>query len=162
MSASGESKVYKANYMLQSKIGSGPIDAEIVEQAQKVMDENTVDFAPLAKEFLDKLQQAVEHARGGEQSMDEMIAEMTGPVMQLKANAGTFNYDLIGNLANIMLSFLEGIKEMDKNAIEIVAAHHTTLTAIVNNKMKGDGGDYGRQMEQELKDACKRYFASKK
>lgn len=155
-------RVIKANYMLQAKIGSGPLDEKVVARCQQVMDENDVDFAPLAKEFLDKLKTAIEQAKTGELSLEQSVQAMTQPVMELKANAAIFKYSLIGNLANVMLSFLEAIKKMDPTVIDIVDAHHKTLTAIVNNKMKGDGGATGKKLEQELKDACKRYFQAKK
>lgn len=155
-------RVIKANYVLQAKIGSGPLDSKTVEKCQKVIDNNDVDFAPLAIQFLDTLKKAIEEARQGNVNLEESIQTMTQPVMELKANAKIFKYDLIGNLANVMLSFLEAIKTMDKNVIEIVDAHHKTLTAIVTNKMKGNGGVNGKQLEQELKDACKRYFQSKR
>ena len=109
-------------------------------------------------EYLNQLETAIEDAKNSDQSMKETLQSLTGPVMQLKANASTFKYDLIGNLANIMLSFLEAIQEMDDDAISIVAAHHQTLKAIVLKKMTGDGGPVGKQMEDELKGACKRYF----
>jgi len=81
--------------------------------------------------------------------------------MTIKANAAMFNYDLITNLANVMLSFLESIKKLDKDVIEIVDAHHKTLTMIVLKKMKGDIGEPGKQLENELKGVCKRYFSRK-
>ena len=155
-------KVYKANKMLQAKIGNGPLDQKAVEKCQQVMDNNDVEFAPLAMEYLNKLEEAITSAKKGDTDMKETVKAMTAPVMQLKANATTFKYNLIGNLANVMLSFLESIKEIDNDAIEIVAAHHKTLTAIVVKKMKGDGGAAGAQMEDELKSACKRYFAKRK
>lgn len=155
-------RVIKANYVLQAKVGSGPLDEKVVEECQKVMDTNDVDFAPLAREFLDKLKTAIDQAKTGEVSLEDSVQAMTQPVMELKANASTFKYTLIGNLANVMLSFLEAIKTMDKTVLEIVEAHHKTLTAIVANKMKGDGGANGKMLEQELKDACKRYFQARK
>ena len=155
-------KVYKANKMLQAKVGTGPLNTETVEKMQEVMDNNDVDFSPLAMEYLDKLMDAIEKSKAGQLEVNEAIQAMTAPVMQLKANASTFKYHLIGNLANVMLSFLEGVKEIDQGVIEIVAAHHSTLQAIVIKKMQGDGGAAGKQMETELKDACKRYFTSKR
>ena len=155
-------KVIKANYTLQAKVGSGPLDAKKVEECQKVMDNNTVDFAPMATEILDRLNKAIENAREGNIELEQAVQDMTQPVMELKANAAIFRYDLIGNLANVMLSFLESVKTMDKTAIEIVNAHHKTLTAIIMKKMQGDGGKYGKQLEQELKDACLRYFQKKR
>ncbi len=156
-------KVLKADMALQAKVGTGPLDEKAVERSQTVMDENSaqVDFAPLAMEYLNKLEAAIESASDSSVSMTEVIQGMTTPVMQLKANASTFKYNLIGNMANIMLSFLEGVTEMDKDAISIVNAHHQTLKAIVLKKMVGDGGPIGKQMEDELKGACKRYFAKR-
>ena len=154
-------KVHKADKQLQTRIGTGPLDEKVVEKCQEVMDNNDVDFAPLAMEYLDKLQAAIKDAETKDVPMSESIQNMTTPVMQLKANAATFHYNLIGNLANIMLSFLEAVQELDEDAISIVAAHHQTLKAIVLKKIDGDGGALGKQMEDELKSACKRYFSKR-
>lgn len=152
-------RVIKANKTLQAKVGSGTINEGVIEKCQAVMDNNDVDFAPLAMEYLDKLNEAIKDAQKQNISTDEAVGNMTAPVMQLKANAPTFGYSLIGNLANVMLSFLESVKNLDSDAISIVIAHHKTLTAIVMKKMKGNGGAFGEQMESELKAACQRYFA---
>lgn len=162
MSEKKKARVIKANYVLQAKVGSGPLDAKVVDACQKVMDENDVDFAPLALEYLDKLGAATKKARIDSSNTKEILQEMAQPVMQLKANAAVFKYDLIGKLANVMLSFLESVRAIDKTVIEIVDAHHKTLSAIILKKMKGDGGAYGVQLEQELKDACIRYLQKKK
>ncbi len=154
-------RVIKANYMLQAKVGAGPLDEAIVERCQKVMDSNKVDFTPLAKEYLEELAKIIDQTKSRKLTRDEAVEKMTQPIMQLKANATTFKYTLIGNLANIMLSFLEAVKELDQDVIDIVVAHHKTLSAIVIKKMQGDGGENGKRMEKELKAACKRYFAKR-
>jgi len=155
-------KVIKAQTNLQEKVGTGKIDEAIVEKCQSLMDNNDIDFQPLAMEFLDTLTKAIKAAKKADIDTKDAIGELTAPVMQLKANAATFKYDLIGNLANVMLSFLENINELDKDAISIIEAHHKTLTAIIIKKMQGDGGAFGKQMEEELKGACQRYFAKNK
>lgn len=154
----GEAKIYKANKMLQAKVGMGKIEKEQVEVCQQKIDENTTDFEPMAEGFLNELAQAVKTAQAGEQDLQELRQNVTQPVMQLKANGAMFGYTLIGDLANIMLSFLEGVSRIDNDIISIIAAHHTTLTAIVKNKMKGDGGEHGKAMKNELLNACKRYM----
>ena len=152
-------RVIKANKSLQFKIGTGPLDTKVVEKCQAVIDNNDVDFTPLAMEYLGKLNEAIQRAKKRDIGKEQAVANMTAPVMELKANAALFKYNLIGNLANVMLSFLEGIKDIDDDAIAIVEAHHKTLTAIVMKKMKGDGGAFGQEMLAELKSACRRYFA---
>ena len=155
-------RVHKASNLLQAKVGTGKIDEGTVERCQNIMDNNDVEFAPVAKEFLDKLSSAIQEARKDDADKDAAVKSITEPVMQLKANAAMFKYHLVGNLANVMLSFLEAVKELDNDVIEIVSAHHQTLSAIVIKQMKGDGGAHGKEMEQELKGACARYFGKRK
>lgn len=160
--ASPPVKIVKANTQLQTKAGIGDIDPNRVERAEKVIQNNTEDFSEIAAAFLSRLEDSVTRARDdhgkNELQMSGKIAGMTQPVMELKANARMFKYELVTSLANIMLGFLESIKDLDKDAIEIVAAHHTTLKIIITKKMKGDGGTNGALLRSELEDACDRYF----
>ena len=157
----GKSNTYKANFMLQQKIGVGPVDETAIKKSQEAMDNNDVDFTPMAMEYLGKLEQALAQAKDASIDLKVRKQALTSPVMELKANAAIFKYDLIGALANIMLSFLEAVSDIDKHVVEIVGAHHKTLQAILLKKMKGDGGEAGKMMASELKDACARYFAKK-
>ncbi len=151
--------VHKADTSLQKKVGSGPIDAASLERAQSIIEEASEDFGPLANNLLAKLKVAIEAAQKGAGSNDELIAAMTSPVMELKANAKMFKYELVSSLANIMLGFLETINKLDRDAIDIVGAHHQTLNLIVVKKMTGDGGDHGKLLQSELRDAVHRYFS---
>lgn len=161
MSESKKARVIKANHMLQAKVGSGPLDERVVERCQEVMDSNEVDFGPLADEYLKKFSKAISEVNVGDKDIRQSIQDMTEPVMELKANAAIFRYTLVGNLANVMLSFLEAVTVLDQDVMQIVDAHHKTLSAIIAKKLQGDGGAYGKQLEDELKGACKRYFSKK-
>lgn len=156
-----KAKVIKASLELQQRVGSGPLDEKKVAECERIIQENNIDFGPMAAEFLGKLQQAIQYAKSPGADLVQAKQKMTQPVMELKANAAIFKYDLIGTLANVMLSFLEAVKAIDKTVVDIVEAHHKTLTIIVMKKMSGDGGQHGKLFEQELKDACKRYFTKK-
>ena len=156
-----KARIIKASKTLQIKAGTGEIEAEKITKAEIVIEKNAEDFGPIAKEFLDRLLLATDTARaeGSDLNKNAMLkAAMTQPVMELKANARMFKYDLVTSLANIMLGFLENVRELDKDAIEIVAAHHKTLSIIVLKKMKGDGGSNGILLQTELEDAVDRYF----
>jgi hypothetical protein len=158
-SFSNRPRIIKSIPLLQAKIGSGEIDDQKIEKMQKIMDETAVDFAPMAAELLKVLATAIEKAKARAGNDQALITLMTDPVMQIKANGAMFGYALVGNLANIVLHFLENIDSIDDTVIEIVEAHYKTLTMIVNNKLSGSGGDHGAQLEKELRDACSRYFA---
>jgi hypothetical protein len=151
-------EIIKATRELQQRVGSGVIDAAVITRCQDTIDKTTSDFGPVARAFLQQLDTAVGLARDPNINDDMRISGMTKPVMELKANAKMFRYDLVTMLANIMLGFLEAIPKLDNDSVEIVAAHHRTLCAIIERKMTGDGGPNGRLLQQELQDACNRYF----
>ena len=147
----------QANYALLAKIGPGPLDPEKVKKCQEIIDNNQLDFAPIAEQLLERLKTITDQLTANDINKQN-TQEINAIVMELKANASTFKYSLAGNLANIMLNFLESLTTVDQDAIDIVTAHQKTLSAIISKRMTGDGGEYGQKLEAELKSACKRYF----
>jgi len=115
-------------------------------------------------EFLKTLEDALNTIEANSQTdtSEQQIKTLISPVMELKANAAIFHYALVGNLANIMLNFLESIDQLDKDALSIVRGHHDSLKLILSSNMKGDGGQDGQVMITELKDACARYYKKAK
>lgn len=160
-SEQSKARVIKANLNLQAKVGTGTISEEKVQTMQTALENNKIDFAPMAAQFLTQLEIAISAARIGEGDVNILIKNMTEPVMQIKGNAAMFNYKMVSNLANVVLNFLENIEKIDSIVLDIVDAHHKTLNILIKNKMSGDGGAYGVQLESELRDACKRYFTKK-
>jgi len=153
-------RVFKANTSLQKRVGTGAVDTDKIRKAEEAMRENsfTFEFEPMANEYLDKLAHVIEKGRKNPDISDELRESMTEIVMELKGNAALFQYDLIGSLAGVMLSFLESIQTVDKDALDIIQAHHQTLKAIISRQMRGTGGQYGQQLEQELRSVCVRYL----
>ena len=114
LSSSEDVSIIKASNLLQTKVGRVQLDTRKVEKSQRVIDNNDVDFAPLGAQFLDELSEILEKADelwGDPAFFKEKVTE---PVMQLKANAKMFKYDLVGDLATVMLSFLEEIRKVDQ------------------------------------------------
>jgi hypothetical protein len=158
---SSKGRIIKANRLLQAKIGTGLIDDEKVSRSQKLIDENNVDFIPMAEAYIQELETAIKKARKADENApeQELIQSLTVPVMHLKANGLMFNYALVSSLANIMLNFLEAIEAIDEDVLDITDAHKTTIAAIISNRMHGDGGTDGQNLVSEIKNACRRYFA---
>ena len=156
-------KLYKASLVLQQKIGKVKPDKELIDKAQKAIEENKVDFTPLGLQFLSELDEVLNDLDKNldPTKFESQKKQLTDPVMELKANAKIFHYSLVGELANIMLSFLENTAELDHDALSIVRGHHDSLKVILTKKMKGDGGKNGKVMITELTDACSRYYKKK-
>ncbi|HEU4839127.1 MAG TPA: hypothetical protein VFS88_06935 [Micavibrio sp.] len=154
-------KIIKANYRLQHKVGAGPLDPRTVLKSQLVIDNNTVDFVPIGLAILTKMQEAAELGKDPAASAKDIKAAITAAVMELKAHAALFHYSLIGDLANVMLNFLEAIQSIDNDVLDIINAHHDTLHMIIVRQIRGGGGDAGRALVTELQQACDRYYNKK-
>ena len=129
--------------LLKDKVGSGGLSEDILDKAQALLENNTVDFQPLANMYLDGLMHGIEHTKNSAPTDDQeyLISTMLYPAMQLKANGGMFHYSLVTTIADRLIQFLEVIETPDIEAIEIVLAFHTTIRAVIQGKIMGDGGD---------------------
>lgn len=154
---SKRAKIIKADNKLRQKAGYGEIADRLVSSAEKLIESNQVDFPEIALPILTELRAAIAESKETG-NFEAMLHDLINPVMELKANGPMFKFHLVGNLASVMLSFLEHIDSLDSDAIEIIEAHEKTLSAIVGKGIKGDGGPLGAQLVQELEEACSRYY----
>lgn len=152
--------IYLASDALRRKVGIGNIEEHIIDRAQKTMERNEFDFTPMALDYLDKLNHALEETKKAGHDIDKSHRQtLTVPVMELKANATAFGYPLIGRLGDVMLNFLESVDDVDDDVLRIIQAHHTSLCAIISGKMKTADSPQAKMLLTELANVCARYFA---
>lgn len=157
-----DAKTIKASTDLQRKVGTGNVEVAQVEKAQKVIETNVVDFGELANPQLKELRQAIVMAQknkhGGPD--DRAILEaIILPIMNLKANAGNFNFPLISEMTGVVLNFLENVKVMDDNIVHIADNLHKAVSVAVTMKLKTSKNGVGQQLLTEFDAVCKRYAA---
>ena len=145
--------------ILKQKVGFGGIPETRLIKSQEVIDSVQVDFVPYANDFLNALTTQIKEAKKDGANFDEIKDSMIRPVMQLKASGGMFHYQLISDIADIALQFLEAIEDINKDSLDVISAHEKTMRVIINNKLEGNGGKEGDALIKELDQACKRYFA---
>lgn len=146
---------------LKAKVGGGGLAEDILNKAEKLLEENTVDFVPLGEMYLDSLARGLQEARENMRDSGDheaIITAMLFPGMQLKGNGGMFHYALVTTIADTLVQFLEVIERVDSEVLEIVEGYHTTLRAVIHGRIRGDGGQRGKELHQALVDACDRYF----
>ncbi len=55
---------------LKSKVGNGGLGDEIISKAQNLLENNVVDFQPLAEMYLNSLMKGIDAARAGRNGKD--------------------------------------------------------------------------------------------
>lgn len=152
-------KIIRVPNTLAQKVGVGEIDEKRIDQAQKMIDVNNIDFAEVSKTFMDQLQNAVKSARqaGKAGDMEELINGIAFPIMNLKANAGVFNYPLITEIGDIVLNFLDTLKMLDEEVLAIADNFYKTVMLILARQMKGPNAPGGKELVHEFSGVCRRY-----
>lgn len=145
---------------LKAKVGSGGLSDAILNKAQELLENNTVDFLPLGEMYLNTLMKGIDKAKNAhpDEDQEHLITSMLYPAMQLKANGGMFHYQLVTKIADRLIQYLEVIESADTEALEIVLAFHTTIRAVILGRITGDGGRHGAELIDALDEACVRYF----
>jgi hypothetical protein len=161
-SAPSHVRFIKPANILKQKVGTGGIDEALLEKSQKFIETAELDFLPYANQFLEDLVSRIKKAKTGKDTFQEKRDSLIRPVMQLKANGGMFQFQLVSDVADIALQFLEEVQEMNEDVFEVLSAHVGTIQVILTNNLRGDGGSEGYALVKELDKACKRYFAKYK
>lgn len=145
--------------LLKQKVGSGGLSKDILERAQKLLEHNNIEFHPIAYTYMEFLYAGIENAYNPPEDSNEedLLENLVSPIMQLKGNGGMFHYPLVTKISAKMVLFLESLKGIDNDVLEITQAYYTTITAILQSNLKGDGGVEGDSLYQAICDACDRY-----
>lgn len=147
---------------LKAKVGNGGLSENILEKAQTLIESNTVDFVPLAEMYLETLDTNIQKARREAQDSDYVkesaINILLHPIIKLKSNAGMFKYQLISDIADHVIRFLETIDTIDADVLEIIQAFHAAIRVIVVSRLDGGGGEQGRELTKAIHEACLRYL----
>ena len=141
---------------LKAMVGSGGINMALIEKAQKQIEQNNVDLTPIIETHLETIDLRIKDLET--QTNHEHQEDMINSIMQIKANGAMFNYPLVSQVAAIGLSFIEAIETINQDALEVMKAHHTTITLILKRKLSGKGGPEGIILLKELQAATNRYF----
>jgi hypothetical protein len=147
---------------LKEKVGNGGLDEAVLVKAQELLENNTVDFRPIALMLVDVLHEAIADAKSGALKGEEAINAMLYPAMQMKAQGAMFHYPLVSEISNTLVNFLETVPDVDKDVVDIVVHHKFAINAVLGSQIKGDGGKLGRELREALLDACTRYYKRQK
>jgi hypothetical protein len=158
--ASENSEFFKPDHPIKRKAGSGGIPEVLLQRGQETIDDNySNDFEPFAKEFLKNIAQALDSCRAARNRDAHKLAlqQISRNIMELKANGGMFGYSLISMISDVPLNFADTQRTVNEDFCQIIEAHNNSLILIITHRLKGAGGEKGKELVRELQDAIARY-----
>jgi len=160
-----DAQIIDPSTLLKSKVGSGGLSDHVLQRAQSMLDNASTDFKPLAENFLDSIgethAQAQSDLKAGQLSdgnHETLINTLIYPSLELKSHGAMFQYPAVSRIATNLVKFLEVIKSLDEEALEIVEAYHQGITLIVSGRIPKEGRIEGEKLYDALNAACTRYF----
>jgi len=146
--------------ILKAKVGSGGLPDEVIDNAQKIIEEHSENFQPLAEVYLQRMKLGIDAARTDNNGLttEQEIAQILIPCVQLKANGSMFKYSSITTIADRSVQFLEVIETLNSEALDIVDVFYKTFKIIVTSQIEKSSDEKSKILTAELNNACKRFF----
>ena len=76
---------------------------------------------------------------------------LNGMAHEMKGQGGTFGYPLVTTFGSLLFDFTSGDAARTDYHLEIVKAIIDVIRAVINNRIGGDGGQVGRDLQAALK-----------
>lgn len=150
-------RFYPPPNVLRAKARYDAFSHATIARAEALIDNSGIDFIPHVTSLLDALENSLVQGARMPVAGKQVIEDLSRTLVDFKS-AGMFGYPLISQVAAVGLDFLESLAELNADAFDVLAAHNKTVDVIVRNRIVGDGGPEGRELIEELRETCKRYY----
>jgi len=137
--------------LLKMKVGSGGVDAASIARAEAAVAELADSYLDWALEDLASLQAHLDSARETPQDCRRQVQALFQTAHDMKGQGSTFGYPLVTQIAKYLCHYVEGQQERGASPeLTVIGAHVDALTAILRQRISGDGGVVGQQLAKEL------------
>jgi hypothetical protein len=149
------------NLLKQKVSGSGGPTPDMLAKAEAAISQMSDDYPNWALVDVDRLGAMVAEAKPSDASGKEVLGEAFKLAHDMRGQGGSFGYPLMTRIANSFCRFIEALDNVDAGALEICDAHVKSMRAVLQNRVKGDGGTLGAQIADGLETAVQRYKAKR-
>lgn len=154
------SKLITPKNKLKEKVGNGGFNQADIEKAQTSIEENDVDFVPIAGNYLKLIRKALEkyEQSGGK---GDLYSDLLDQLTQLRAQGSMFHYPSITEITDTVVDLLDSLATIDDTIIEIVVAYEKSANIILSSEIKSKTDPICVALVKELKAVCDRYKTKK-
>jgi chemotaxis protein histidine kinase CheA len=128
------------------------------ENADEILARAHAAVAALKEGYREQLVQDVETLRACLRELEAGAPDGEHPLQELfvtshnvKGQAGTFGYDLITSISELLCEFLRAKPALSDDVVLIVRAHVDALSLLVDHDVEGSGGALGTEVVEKLK-----------
>lgn len=134
---------------LQSKVskgGAGAVDMDALKRAEEVITNLADDYVDWAKEDLVKLEDAYAKLAAGDGDAKVLLNGVFHVAHDMKGQGGSFGYELMTAVGDKLCRLVEKMETAGPRQIKMIRLYVDAMQVIIAHKLKGDGGDEGKQL----------------
>ncbi len=137
--------------------GTGGISPEALAAAEIALEQMSEDYPDWVSGLISKM--AEQHSRCVDtpENRRDFFEAINLIAHDMKGQGGTFGYPLITDFSESLESFTSIRNDINDRMVELVKAHIDGMRAVIKGRVKGDGGDIGKQLAASLQLAIERY-----
>ena len=129
----------------------GEIPSNLIEDAERQLEEATLEFRRWSLEYLGELSGFCKKALTETANRSQYFSNINRLAMRLRGQGSTFGYPLISTISTMLYDVtVDGCTE-DEKSIKIAEHHIESMRAVIRDEIIGDGDQVGRQLVNELK-----------
>ena len=156
-----KTKLIKPQNTLKKKVGHGGFRSSDLIKAQAAIENNKIDFKPIARDLLKELSEILSSIDSGQVKPSDSLGVIMYPLMQLRAQGSLFHYPSITHISDIVVDFLDSVAVIDSDILEILTAYQKAANAVLSFEIKDASSKVGQDLCDELKAVCQRYKEAK-
>ncbi len=149
-------KIIVPRNRLKEKVGSGGFTEESIARAQQQIENNVVDFQPIATEYLKGIRLAITAFRVNGDAK-HLYSELLDKLTQLRAQGSMFHYSAITKITDIVVNLLDSLDHVDEKIILIIDSYEKCASVILRSGIRDEASAECRAVATELKQVCEKY-----
>ena len=151
-------EVIRPPNILKQKVGSGDIPKEVIQKAQEMLSNTTIDFRPIAWALTKELNAAIQILRGSMSQDETDIELLLFPAMQLKSQGEMLHFKEVSDIADTLVQFLETITGISSDVLSVCEAHMKAFDYVLKTPRESIKQETVNKLAQSLVDLCERYY----
>ena len=139
--------------------GRGTIPQNLLDEADQTLERKAVEFHDWAIEYLAMLSAycvSAQQAHLGQRR--EHFDKINLLAHELRGQGGIFGYPIITTVGKLLYNITLMGCPTDDRAVDIVKAHIDTMRVVFRDKITGDGGETGRELQFSLQLAIAKHL----
>lgn len=158
----------RKNKLREKTIGLGKVkteditfDEEAMAAAIEALNEMAEDYPDWVSSLIESLSEQHRRCVDSPDQRKGYFEKINSIAHDMRGQGGTFGYQLISDFADALYFLTHSQAGMSDNHVEIIKAHIDAMRVVIKNRINGDGGDVGKELQKGLEAAIKKYSKRK-